>query len=296
MKVSENPSENNQQNRSRKKLGVTIGTTIGLLPMGIVAANFLIPMNDAKIVRRKKFLSNFFTEIDSFETIKKYADDIIKKNTTQTKGLKIEITTPETIKKLIPIKINPKKPAQKFLYNIIENFNKMFSNGLNACFNPLRNSVWINNKSLYSCVFHEIGHGLNYHSKLTKPLFFLRGLCQATLPLFDKICLGIGIVGIKHQSKQEQEKTKSEKTREFICNNAGKLVFLYSLPILSEELLATLRGFKLSKKYLTPAQQKIHIKNQAMGLLSYALLLSLMSGAITLGIYTKNKIVQNKNN
>lgn len=289
MKVSETQSNNNQPSPLRKAIGITVGTAIGLSPMGLIAADLLIPMSDKRITNRKKFISRFYSEIDSYETIKKYADDIVTKIKPRTKGLKIETTNPDTIEELFPKQIKLIWPFK----NILDNLKKIFANGLNSCYRPDRNVVWSSNIGLYSCVFHEIGHGLNYHSKITKPIVFLHMISQGTLPIFAKVCLGFGIIGVSNKLTQKQNKTKWEKTREFISNNPGKVVFLYSLPIVAEELLASLRGFKLAKNYLTKDQQRLHIRNQAMGLLSYLLLTGAISGAISLGVYTKNKIIKN---
>lgn len=292
MRISENRTENNQPSVLRKATGITVGAAIGVFPFAVGIRNFTKPLDDKKIARTQKKLSNMITEIDSFEKIKKYADKIIIESGLKDKKLKVEVWTPEVLKKIKPLP-EAKTRWQKIKNTLTENNRKTFANGINAAFNLKKNIICINKKRLYSAVFHEIGHAMNYHlSPFTKMLQKVRVVNFITLPLFATACLGFGLFTDK--KAKHQKKSEHNKFADFVHNNAGKLVLLYGAPIVAEEALATKRGLNAAKKYLTPAQHQLHIKNQAGALSTYIGAVLIAAGAVALGIFVKDKIVGHK--
>lgn len=289
MHVSEKRTENNQPSVLRKATGVTVGAAIGVSPLVLIIRSYTRPLNDKRIAKAQKTMSKLLPEIDSFENIKKYADKIIEETGLKDKNLKIEEWTPESLKKFKPLPV-AKTRLQKLQNALIENNNKTLANGINANFNPKKNVINISRKRLYSSVFHEIGHAINFHlSPFTKALQKVRVFNQLTLTLFAMTCLGFGLLTDKKPKQQKAQ--EHNKFKDFVHNNAGKLILLYGLPIVAEEALASHRGIKAAKKYLTPAQNQMHVKNLNRALGTYINTVLLIAGAVALGIFVKDKIV-----
>lgn len=289
MKVSEKPQNNNQTSSSKKVLGITIGGAIGLSPVAIGVKNSLTLISDKSVDNKRKFFSKFAPEIDEYKKIRAYADDIIDKKGLKSKGLTIQIYTPENLKKIKPL---PEKASigEKFLYIRLFNRVKTLAYGLNAFFIPKMNKIKMNDKSLYSSVFHEIGHALNFNSsKSMKFIQNIRTISTISLPV-----IGISSLFLRlfHNKKQSENKTKWEKTKDFISNHSGKILFLTFSPILIEEGVASIKGIKLAKPYLSRLQHKQHIKNLSLALGSYLLIPVVFASATNIGIFAKNKITK----
>lgn len=292
MRVSENRTENNQQSVLRKATGVTVGAAIGVSPFALYIRNFMKPLTDKKIIQTQKKMSDIIKEIDSFENIKKYADNIIAESGLNDKKLKLEVWTPEVLKEVEPLP-EAKTRWQKIINTLKENNRKTFANGLNAAFNFKKNIICINKERLYSAVFHEIGHAMNYNlNSFAKMLQKVRIVNFITLPIFSTACLGVGLAADK--KTKEQKKSEHNTFKDFVHNNAGKLILLYGAPIVAEEALATKKGLNAAKKYLTPEQHQIHITNQIKALSSYIGAVAICAGAVALGIFVKDKIVGHK--
>lgn len=295
MKVTQNNKQNNTPSTLKSVTGFTVGSAIIITPNVLLVKKLLSPLTDEKIAKKKKFLSKYFHEIDSFDKIHEIAGDIIEKEPTlKAKRLKIQICNNETLKK--QKYSNKNTIIARMLRKMKENINKTFANGLNACFNFKENCIKFNDKSLYSAAFHEIGHAMNFHTnKASKGLQILRTFCQISgliIPVFPLTCLWLGFSANKNKKNNEQ--TKSDKIKTFIHNNAGALTFLYFTPILAEEALASIRGINAAKKYLTSAQNKIHVKNQLFALSTYLGSALIFASNTALGKFVKNKIVNDK--
>lgn len=292
MKVSDKPRDTSQPSTLRQATGIAIGGTIGLCPAISTARKIVCPkpMDEKTISSIKLLLNTIMPEISSFDNIMNYASQILSKDTNLAeKGVQIQVVTPENAEKLYPLPQNPTTFWQKRLFILKNNTKKTFMNGLNACYEFMGKKIKINDKSLYSSVFHEIGHASNFNSPITQPLGALRIFTQLTLPLFAGGCVGIGLATNKKSKDQ-----KDRNFKDFIHDNAGKLVFLFSLPMICEEGLASLKGFHFAKKYLNSCQKQTYIKNQLVALSSYISLGLIITGLTTLGIFIKDKIVNHK--
>ena len=132
----------------------------------------------------------------------------------------------------------------------------------------LRNKILINMDKMPYFLFHEIGHAHNDHfSKILKSIQKNRGQIQALatiITLFSAFTK-------KAQPKEENnnELTKGQKAKNFIRNNSGKLAFIAMLPILLEEGIATLKGNKFAKEFLSSDMAKKVRKANAKGFVSY---------------------------
>lgn len=294
MKVSDR--QNQQPSTLRTVAGVATGAVIGLYPITKTIKNMFTPLTDESIKKQKIVINKLFKELDSFDKIKQNADDIIAETILRDKKIKINVVNSETLKQQKPL-----PEARTLMKSICKKLktrnDKMFANGLNACFMPRKREIKISNTGLYSAVFHEIGHALNcYANPATKILQKVRVLTFITAPI---PAIGILAVGLSHTNKrknEEQKASKAQKIASFIHKNAGKLTFLWFTPTLAEEALASLRGLKVAKKYLTPLQHKRHIKNQIFAFSTYFVTFFALATANTLGIFVKDKIVNKKSN
>lgn len=129
------------------------------------------------------------------------------------------------------------------------------------------NTVILPENKLLPAGFHELGHAMNYNlSKFGKIL----QKCRPVAMLGPTI-LGIYAAVTKKSKPSEEngELNGRQKTNNFIRNNAGKLAFLATTPMLIEEGMATLKGQKFAKKLLTPELAKKVFKGNAIAYLSY---------------------------
>lgn len=280
----------------RQSAGYAAGTSVLAIPFAIKIRNLAQPMTDEQISKIKKKLDKHFIELDSFEKVEDIAKDIIKKTGLEAKGTKLDITKTKPPKDSSELQQKqPKGFWQKFKFNIKERKQKTFDNGLNACFNFKKNNIVINDKSLYSAVFHEIGHALNFHSKITKPLSALRIFTQLTtiIPVAPLAILGLGMAGRNKKNEQDNNQNK-RSILNFVHDNAGKLMLSWWAPVVAEEALASARGIKEANKYLTKAQTKTHMKNLLYALSTYVLSGVVISALVTAGVWVNDKIVNDK--
>lgn len=294
MKISETKNQSYQPTSTQKTVGVVAGFGVATLPLWPSIPNIGKLVPDAKIEKQKKFLQKLDIEIAPFAEIKKYADKILEETKLKSRGLKIYIVNPQNVDKLRKLPKSPKTFIQKLNYIKKVNKNKILANGLNASFRPSCKAVYINDKHLYSAVFHEMGHALNYFSSNGR---FLQKLGQKSRRAVPFVALGSLLVGLfssKKSHKENETVSNGQKFVSFVRNNAGKLIFLTGLPLITEEALASYKGFNLAKKYLTAAQHKIHVRNQIVALSTYVLGSLVLAGSVSLGIKVKDKIVEQK--
>ena len=69
--------------------------------------------------------------------------------------------------------------------------------------------------------------------------------------------------------EEGKELNGAQKTHNFVRNNAGKLAFVASLPMLIEEGMATIKGQKYANKLLKPELAKRVLKGNAIAYMSY---------------------------
>lgn len=135
------------------------------------------------------------------------------------------------------------------------------------------NSVLLSKNGLHSAGFHELGHAMNANlSKFGKIL-------QKCSPVSTLVPLLLGVYGActrKSKSKNEDGKLNgAQRTHNFVRNNAGKLAFLASVPMLLEEAMATVKGQKFANKLLKPELAKKVLKANIWAYTTY----------LTLGIF-----------
>lgn len=163
--------------------------------------------------------------------------------------------------------------------------------GRNAGYIPIVNTLIIPYKKLQGAIFHEMGHAMNKNfNPALKTLQYLR-------PILTYSTLAIGAIGICTSTKQppeDGELSKKDKFKNFMHNNAGKLAFATSIPILLEEFIATAKGNKLAAKVMPENLAKAVKKTNMYGGLCY--LSSAIIGAIGIrtGVKLKDYLVAKK--
>lgn len=258
MKVSNTLQNKDKQNNSRKALGISAGMAVGLAPLPVLLRDKITALSDKALVSKHEKLFKQATDMGSFENIKKYADEIILK--TGLKGRGLEIQTKRSL------------------------------NVLRARFNPESNFILVNDRSLYSLVFQEIGHALNFHnSKYTKFLLKMKKVCSKIVPIIGVSGL---VVKLLHNKKMSKNKTLTEKAKDFFSDNAGQILFLTYVPILLEEGIASKKALKLAEPYLTKSQQQRHIKLLLLSFCSCLMIPIMFATATNLGVFAKNKITK----
>lgn len=163
--------------------------------------------------------------------------------------------------------------------------------GRNAGYNPILNTILIPYKKLQGAIFHEMGHAMNKNFNPTlKALQYLR-------PILTYSILAIGTIGICTSSKQppeDGELSKKDKFKNFMHNNAGKLAFAVSTPILLEEFIATVKGNKLAAKVMPENLVKVVKKTNMYGGLCYLTSAAVGAIGISAGVKLKDYIVARK--
>lgn len=163
-------------------------------------------------------------------------------------------------------KIIPKSPftllrnfSKKKLFKVFKQINK----GVNAIYHGFYNRIYVNKDKTSAFAFHEMGHALNKHSQFGKFLQKAVFLKSLTWPIL--------LIAAFKPKKAEGEKPSGmvDKTMTFIKNNAGKLTFAVCLPRLCEEGLASFRGIKLAKPYLSSNAIKLLTKTYGAAFLTY---------------------------
>ena len=148
----------------------------------------------------------------------------------------------------------------------------------------------INMDSAPDLLFHEMGHALTdkYGNFLSKFNIKSRFYVLALAPVFLLTSL------IKSPKKNKDEKTEGvvDKTTTFIKNNCGKLVTATFIPILIDEALASIKGQKLAKEFITSKSildglKKTHLKAYS----TYLFAAGSFGGLSALAVYFRDRWV-----
>lgn len=229
-----------------------IGTTIGIAPLGYLAYDTLKPLSKQEIKLYQQAMTNIMPAIDSFENTKAVAQTILNNEGLADKGVKIFVSnnTPESTNKLNEL-FKSEKPKL-----FVEKLKTMFQNGCNACYHPKSKTVIINDEIAHSSIFHEIGHAKHFNSKnpLMKLLVNSKNLTPMGISVVAPLALGVAMFHKVDNTKPQKDKSKTEKTLDFVSNHAGKLTLASYIPIVLEEGLASIDGIKMTKKHLKPEQ------------------------------------------
>lgn len=278
------------QSRKEDYIRTAIGTTVGIAPTAYLLYDTLKPISKDTIPMLQGVTNNIFPPIDTFQNTKRVAETIIKNEGLADKGVYILIAnnTPESQGKLDNI-FKTEKP--KFF---VKKIKMILQNGCNACFHEKSNSVIVNDVFATSGIFHEIGHAKHYNSKnpLMKLLVKSKNITPMGVSLVAPIALGIAMFHKTDKTKPQKDKTKTEKTLDFVSNHAGKLTLASYIPLVLEEGLASIDGIKMAKKHLSTKQLSTLKTGYFKAWKTYAGTALLIAGAVGLA----NVIKQGRDN
>ena len=128
------------------------------------------------------------------------------------------------------------------------------------------NTIIVNKNKLPNALFHEIGHAINYNS--SKFWSVIQKMRNPSIAIASFIMLFAAFT-TKAEAEDGKELTKAQKTKNFIRNNAGALAGLSMLPVVSEEIMASVRGLQYASKNLTKDLAKKVSKTNIYGAISY---------------------------
>lgn len=129
-----------------------------------------------------------------------------------------------------------------------------------------KNTIIVNREKMSSALFHEIGHAFNAN----KSKFW--GIMQKTrIPAmaFASFIALFAAFSKKAEPKDGKELTKGQKTKNFIRNNAGYIAGASMLPVVAEEIAASIRGCKWANADLPKELAKKVRTANFLGAVSY---------------------------
>lgn len=178
---------------------------------------------------------------------------------------------------------NSKNPIIKTLIQRVNyGIATQLTNGINAANLLPVNTIILDTQKIGYSAFHEIGHSLNKFSKTGKILQKMRTPIQligTTIPIMTALLTN-------KRTNDNPPANIWQKTTTFIKENAGKLVTLAFVPIVTEEIIATVKGNKLAKEFLPKNIVKQIAKSNAFGAATY-IGTALFAG---LGAFAANKV------
>lgn len=300
---------NNQEQQYQKPSAGAIFGGIFAGSMAQVAVSAVpVQVVTNKIMDRVKGLSNLSD--DEFKQVNDGINKALKNTTLSNKGvtlLKIPTVKAKSFQEKLTdflssiksvSKENSPYDTLKFILGELISPMKSIEEGTNAgyTFGDIpkmgikAKTIIMPEKSLSLTTFHEIGHAANDNlSKIGKLLQ------KSRFPLMFVVTPLIGLVALcktKKAPNQEPQGTM-DKTTTFIKNNAGKLTFLASVPILIEEAMASIKGCKFAKEAGLSTELLAKItKTNKMTYLTYLGAMLLASLGIYLGVKVKDAIAK----
>jgi len=252
----------------------------GILAGGAVAdiASFQGPLTQklvCPVVQRK------FGKLPKNAEFSKALVDAFSREDVKATGVKlVDYTKATFVPEKIPESANF---LQKMFMKQQAKMQELIIKGKNAFFVPFLNQIHMNAEKMGLLGFHEIGHAMNFHnSKIWRTIQKSRPLATTLIPF------ALLLTALIKSKKAEGEKAEGfwDKTTTFIKENVGKLTTLTFVPLIAEEIKATLNGQKIAKGMLSPENYKNVVKGNRIGALSY------VAGAIIAGTgaYLANKI------
>lgn len=267
--------------------GAIVGTAIGSLTQPFTEK--VLNPNIAKL----NDLDN-----DTIDLLHKKAEEAVEKNGLKDLGVKI--------KYLEPLAENEK--PNSFLEKIVHKFDiiKQIQNGKNAGFlnadlkgvdlttgNPVLmekgNTILMPKKEMSLLAFHEMGHAINFNkSAIGKALQKIRPACiyLSAIPVL------YGVFTKQEVAKDNEELSMKQKTKNFFRDNAGKLTFIATLPIIIEEAMASYKGEKIAEKMLPKELLGKLSKTNKFAFMSYIGMATFAGLGAYAGVKIKDKLAK----
>ena len=287
--LKSNNTNNKHSLKTRNVVGASVGTLIGAAPIAFLIKEATKIPTPESIEATKPLMELNFPPIDTFENTKNIANKILKEKGLADKGVELFIADNSPSSRVSLDKLFEKETPKK----MVNAMKEVLHNGLNACFVAKYNKVIINDKRAHSAVFHEIGHAMNFNGNIfVKALQKARVITPMNVSLLAPIGLAVSMLHKVDKTKPQSEKSKTEKSLDFVSNNAGKLTLASYIPLVTEEFLASHRGIKVAKKHLNPEQISKLVKSYRMAGSTYLGAALAVSGAVGLATIVKNKIAR----
>lgn len=283
-------TEIRKQEQTYKK--PSTGSVIGGFVAGTVVSTLAtVPSTAASIKIINKMAQISTLSDDEFNSVTKTIDKILKDSKLAEKGvevLRFKSTPPKNLWENILGLLNPIAGTQQGR-NAFFTYNNVVNIITKEVLIP-KNIIGLPEREFSLPAFHEIGHAANNHlSKIGKALQKSRALSMVYLPF------AISMIALSKIKKSPEQKPKGtmDKTTTFIENNAGKLTFLATLPMLIEEGMASIKGIKFAEKAGLPKEllAKV-IKANKIAYLTYLGTALAASIGIYLGVKVKNAIAK----
>ena len=283
-----------QPSKLRNVCGVTAGAIVGLAPIPYVLSESISKISPKDLENQKYMMSMILPNIDTLENTKKNISAIIDKIGLKEKGVELIVASNENKSEITNLLEKSIKGNSQIAKLMRESFLQKFMEGLNAAYLPETRKIIVSQKQGYMSAYHELGHAYDFlKSKFGKILAKGRYLIPFNIPVFAPLFLAVGLL---HNKKDipANEKSKFEKTKDFIKDNAGKLTLLNFAPVFMEEGLASINGLKFAKKYLDNRQFGKLRQGLGLCLGTYTTVAFLFATGVWSAISLKDKIAGTK--
>ncbi len=294
MGISNGSVSQKTPSKLRNICGVTVGAVVGLAPIPYILKESIAKVSQKNLAGQRSMMSMILPNIDTLENTKRNISEIIEKIGLKEKGVELVVASDKNKSEIANLLKKSVAGDSKISKLMRESFLQKFIEGINAAYLPETKKIIVPQSQCYMSAYHELGHAYDFlKSGLGKVLSKGRYLVPFNIPIFAPLFLAVGLL---HNKKNilENEKTKFEKTKDFIKDNAGKLTFLNFAPVLMEEGLASINGLKFAKKYLDNRQ--LGKLRQGLGLCwgTYATVAFLFAAGVWGAIELKDKIAGTK--
>jgi len=232
---------------------------------------------------------------EQIELLNKAADRMIDATGLSAKGVKIDNVKNAGINLTgIPDSI----------YDMLNSYSAV-AHGKNAAFLPKgiknayngqilhsKNTIIANREKMSTALFHEIGHAFNANkSQFWKVIQNMRKpamLIAASIALFAAFTK-------KAEAEDGKELTKGQKAKNFVRNNAGYIAGAATLPVLAEEIMASVRGCKWANANLPKELAKKVKASNIWGAASYLAISASVALAAFAAVKVKDSIMEKQN-
>lgn len=276
--------------------GVVLAGVVGGYATKALASNVATSVSSSICSKKFNKITKALSEIDK-NSLTKASKDVFETSKLADKGVELikadfcktaKGTNKSLILDIVKKEVDNgvlKHCPQKLKDGMIKNYMSQIKNGQNAFFMPVTNKIVLPKIGCESAVFHEMGHAMNANlSKFGKYLQKCRPLTIIADVMF--------LIALLKTKKEKDEKPKGfvDKTTDFIKNNVGKLSFLAFVPAILEEGLASYKGEKLAKNFLSADLMKKVVKTNRIGLFSYTCVALVTALAARLGVQIRDEM------
>ena len=175
--------------------------------------------------------------------------------------------------------------------SLLRTFNAQYATakGKNAFYHPMMNSIGVNKDKFSTATFHELGHAFNANKSK-----FWGAMQKMRMPSM-LLATGLAIFAAftkKAESKDGEELTKGQKAKNFVRNNAGYIAGASMLPVVAEEVMASIRGCKWANANLPKELAKKVKTTNIFGAVSYVAAAAAVALSAVVATKVKDSIME----